>query len=417
MKTTIRVTCIALLLVGCAGAASPSPASSTDDGRPAPSVGVSASPAVESQPVPGTIEWGAPIAIDGRLPLEYPFDAEPGMFVTVANTDVWVSADGVHWDVHSLLKPEFVTLNDVAIGSQGIVAVGEEGIVATDNSTVGYRAVVLLSLDGEVWKRIEDPAFEDGQMRLVGATRQGFVAFGSDFGGDAVIWTSPDGRDWLRATNETGLEVAGGIELLIEGDGRLTAIVGQRASGSTVSSRYDVWQTEGRADWERAGTLTGGGAGRLLGSSGGGRLLVVGWERAWTSADGVQWEVAVHPQGDRPASISDVAAFPGGYVAVGWTGSSPGETCGGNEPWVGHTWTSANGRVWHEDATFQGAAISHLVALDGAIVGLGQSVNQAADVTTVMWTARLPASLGGPQPTPSPTPSPTPAPSSEGCGG
>jgi hypothetical protein len=426
MKGLFSTLLVAVVLAGCSSSVSSSPTASSPIQSGGPPDMASASAAVATQPAPTVsltpasggdpIEWSAPVAID-EVPFEYAFDARPGKFVVAANTDLWVSADGVRWDQHSLLKQEYVTLNDVAIGPRGIVAVGDEGIVAADNTTVGFRAVVLWSVDGEVWNRIEDPGFEDGQMRLVGATPQGFVAFGSDFRGNAAIWTSPDGRDWLRATNETGLDVARGVRLLIQGDGRLTAIVGPPGDGYADASEFAVWQTEGRAEWKRTGTLSGGGGGVLRGAYGGGRGLVVGYERAWTSADGVQWDVAVHPRGDRPAEISDVATFPGGYVAVGWTGSSPGDTCGGNEPWIGRTWTSADGREWHEEETFEGAAISRLVPLDGSIVGLGLSMTEPGEIASVMWTAPLPASLGGPRPTPAPTPSPTPAPSSDGCGG
>lgn len=343
----------------------------------------------------------------------------PGTFVTVSNTEITFSADGIRWDVvdSPVAAVEYLTLNDVVIGPLGIVAVGEEGTVAADNSTIGFNAVVLLSKNGRTWERIADSAFADGEMQMAGATRQGFVVFGQDFDGDRVIWTSPDGREWLRATNETGLKVAAGVRLLIPADGVLTAIVGPPGTAYTDAPEFEVWRTEGRAEWERVGELAKGDGGSLVGASGGGRWIVVGPTRAWTSSDGMNWTVGVRPQIESGGVINDVAAYVGGYIAVGDSGSRPGETCGGNAPWVGRTWTSVDGRTWDEHLTFERAAISRLVRLGGSILGLGRSVTAEGRIVGVAWTSALPGSLDGPVPSPEPTPSPTPRPSSDGCGG
>ncbi len=310
---------------------------------------------------------------------------------------------------------EYLTLNDVVISPLGIIAVGDEGVIAPDNTTVGSNAVVLFSRDGRSWERIADSAFKDGQMEMAGATRQGFVVFGHGSGG-GVIWTSPDGQEWLRATNETGLEVAAGVRLLIPTEGALTAIVAPGEDYQPVAE-YEVWQTEGRAEWTRTGRLAEGDAWRLVGASGGGRWIVVGRAHTWTSADGVNWSVGPSPQVGIGNGVTDVAAYSGGYIVVGDSGSRPDETCGGNVPWVGHTWTSADGQTWDEHLTFERAAISRLVRLEESIVGLGRALTADGEIVGIAWTSALPGSLDGPAPTPAPTPSPTPKPSSDGCGG
>ena len=49
-----------------------------------------------------------------------------------------------------------------------------------------------------------------------------------------------------------------------------------------------------------------------------------------------------------PDVAADVIADESGFVAVGWVGSLPGETCGDQRPFAGHTWTSADGRTWEQ---------------------------------------------------------------------
>jgi hypothetical protein len=380
-------------------------------------------PAPIASPTPepnvGALTWGEPVTTEGQIiDPESAFDGAPGTFVTVSNTEIRFSADGTHWDAveSGVGGSEYLTLNDVVIGPLGIVAVGDEGIVAADNSTIGFDAVVLLSHDGRTWERIADSAFKDGQMQMAGATRQGFVVFGQDFNGHATMWTSPDGREWLRATNETGLKVAAGVRLLIPAEGALAAIVGPPGNVYQPASEYEVWHTEGRAEWEHVGRLVEGDRGPLVGAAGGGRWIVAGSTRTWTSMDGVNWTVGPAPQVDSGSGITDVAAYAGGYIAVGDSGSRPDETCGGNIPWVGHTWTSADGQAWDGHLRFEGGAVSRLVRLEGSILGLGRSVTGGGELTGSAWTSALPGSLDGPVPTPLPTPSPSPASSSDGCG-
>jgi hypothetical protein len=429
MRASVLASIVVVVLAGCSGAASPtpSPAASVQPLSVAPSASAlatqpppAASPTPE--PSPAVLDWGQPIVIQGdRFEIEVPFASAPGAFITVYQTAIAFSTDGVHWEnVDSPITDiEADSLNAVAIGPTGIVAVGEEGIVAPSNETIGSNALVLFSPDGRTWQRISDPAFNDGQMQLVGATRQGFVAFGRDFSNRPVIWTSPDGRDWLRATNETGLTVARGVRMLISGDGRLTALVGPpRTFDGPDTVEFEVWQTDGRAEWQHVGRLPDRATQNFLkGAFGGGRWLVMDRANAWTSTDGIAWLRGTSPVPEGIAGLTAIAAYRGGYIAVGESGSRPDETCGGNEPWVGHTWTSTDAIEWHEQPTFKSAAIYQLVLVDDTLLGLGRTAHPDFGMTPAVWSVGLPASLGGPLPTPTPTPSPTPARSSDGCGG
>ena len=427
MRASPSVLLVAVVLLGCsATATSPTATSPTDASppvlTPARSAAPPASPSTEPdptiQPTPEAIVkslwWGEPMAVEGHVIFpEDAFASGPGTFVTVANTEIRFSADGIHWDLveSPVTEHEYLHLTDVVVGPLGVVAVGSEGVVAADNSTIGSNAVVLLSRDGRAWERIDDSAFVDGEMEMAGATREGFVVFGQDFDGNGVIWTSPDGRAWLRATNESGLKVAAGLRSLIPADDDLIAIVGPSGNRSTTASEFEVWRTDGRAEWDLVGRLVGGDRwGPLIGASGGGRSIVVGPTRAWTSTDGMNWAVGVPPG----IAIHDVAAYVGGYIAVG--GSWPADTCGGDASWAGYTWTSIDGRTWDQHRTIEGATISRLVHLGGTVLGLGMADGAEQGIVGVAWTSDLPESLDGPVPSPGPTPSRAPRPSSVGCG-
>ena len=64
------------------------------------------------------------------------------------------------------------------------------------------HAMVWVSDDGITWERIPcDPdvfgSFEDGYfMYSVAAGPNGYLATGIGTGGQGIVWTSPDGRQW-----------------------------------------------------------------------------------------------------------------------------------------------------------------------------------------------------------------------------
>ena len=138
---------------------------------------------------------------------------------------IWRSDAGGTWQ--QVLELEDGWVSDIATGGPGFVAVGSNG----------DRAAVWLSGDGRTWRSVEDDAFGDGRMFHVGVSDSGIVAFGeAGDGEDGVIWTSPDGSSWLKATNASGLEVAAGLQALLADDGRLTAFVGDGTGPMTSRS-------------------------------------------------------------------------------------------------------------------------------------------------------------------------------------
>jgi hypothetical protein len=249
---------------------------------------------------------------------------------------IWRSTDGRHWE-RVLRAPAGQRLSAITAGGPGFVVVG----------TDGQKGAVWTSRDGLRWREVVDDAIDRGSMQSVVATDSGLVGFGHRWDTDSrMIWTSPDGIEWLAATNPSGLEVARGVEAVATWDGRALAFVG---AGDYTMSSVEVWATTGRAEWERVATLPGGDRLSVWPAAGGPRGWVALGVResgsgqvAWYSADGLTWELA----STGPDVSTALIGVDAGFVATGSVGSLGDETCGDQRDFHGHTWTSADGRMW-----------------------------------------------------------------------
>jgi hypothetical protein len=335
-----------------------------------------------------------------------------GAYVLVEREGIWVSADTQAWAAaYAPVSPDdMIELTGLVSGGPGFVAVGTEDVDADDDgSPEDSRAIVLTSVDGRQWKRLDDWRFEHSAINYVARSRQGIVAFGSTRGTGASIWTSVDGTEWLKATNDTGLEVAKGVQLVVESGGRLTAFVGH--PGPTYddpSGTVDVWQTEGRADWQKVGALPDpSGAWVREAVFGGGHWLALGvapsddgsFKGVWTSTDGATWTRGIAPP---EHARSAIAGWADGLIAVGYTGSSPGETCGQPGPFVGRSAIRMNGGAWQDLPPTEGAAASSLLVVGDRVLAVGLSAR--GEVEPVRWMATLPRSPVHVTPQPTPTP-------------
>lgn len=440
MRRTATVVLLASVLAACSAAphtstpASGEPSVRTPSASPSP-VAPATPPATAAPstaaPSAMAFDWDEAVALTGleEFDLYRPhFVHGRDTYVLANQTGIWFSSDALTWDVAvtPVAGNEAIEIKDLAAGAAGFVAIGEESIDADDDgSPEDSRAVVLTSSDGRRWERLADQRFEHASMELVAMSQKGMIAFGSSRSGGESIWTSVDGRDWLKATNETGLQVAEGVRLIAESNGRLLAFVSLPGSTPDESGMIEVWQTEGRAEWQRVGALPDSVNAHVFHAAhGGGRWLVLGnggtgsgdyQGRAWTSADGASWSETTYPA---DAGINDVAGWTDGLIAAGSTGSEPGETCGGNEPYVGRTWLSVDGTAWQALPPTDGAAILASVVVDDRIVAIGQLAEpDTGGAHPVLWTAVLPTTAVA-HAEPTPTPTPTPAPTGEGgCGG
>jgi hypothetical protein len=291
----------------------------------------------------------------------------------------WRSSDGRRWQLAHRFP-----------AGQRILAVAttQGRVVAGGGSERG--PVVWASVDGRDWRQIADPSLRGGVISRLIPTASGIVAFGNDQDGvTGAIWTSPDAVEWLAATNQTGRAVARGLQAVESYGGRSVAIVREGDSGPAA-----IWETTGRAEWTRVGTLPDDTAivHRLAGGKRGWVAVGSSVESpsvAWTSVDGRTWADGV----SGPEVSEDLIVDAAGYVAVGHVGSLPGETCGDQRPFAGLTWTSADGSTWKRMPVakeFNSAMVRHLLIVDRTLVGFGERFKENSGFQAGRWVAPLP---------------------------
>ena len=286
----------------------------------------------------------------------------------------WWSTDGKAWNPAQEF-PAGEKIFTLTAGGPGFVVAG----------FAGSHGSVWTSVDGRVWKPVSDASLSKGVIAHLVPTASGLVGFGWRSDTDAAsIWTSRDGFEWLAATNETGLTVARGMQAVGAHDGRAIAVV-RHGDGA----QQEIWETTGRAEWTKVGSLpTKLTVERVAGGARG--WVAIGSNRAWTSTDGRHWSNGVAG----PDVASDVIVDDAGFVAVGYVGSLPGETCGDQRPFAGHTWTSSDGDVWQLMpvlAEFKAAMVTQLLVVDRTLLGYGQRLGGPDGIMPVgRWTASLP---------------------------
>lgn len=398
MRRTSSICLAAVIAAGCTGqttvtrappSLSPPPPStqSPSASATAASQAVTDPPSLSPTPVPAstlTVRWKAddPTGISGVsaiigvarsgdayvLVAELPYREEGPAFAA------WSSRDGRAWK----LAQEFPVgerIFALTAGGPGFVVSGFQA----------KAAAIWTSADGREWRPVSDVSLQHGVINRLVPTASGVVGFGFRSDNDAAaIWTSPDGIEWLAATNETGMTVARGLQAVGAYEGRAIAFVDQGNKKGLA-----IWETTGRAEWTRTGTLPNvTSMERLVG--GGRGWVALDSNKAWTSPDGRAWSEAV----SGPDVASDVVVDDSGYIAVGWVGSLPGETCGDQRPFAGHTWTSADGRVWNRmpvTKEFSRAMVTRLLVVDRLLIGYGQRISEIPEgMPVARWTNSLP---------------------------
>lgn len=399
MRRTAGVLLLALLAWSCgAQTASESPASSPT-ATTAPTAALSPSPtevAPSPTEAPSSTTPPAPTAFDvtwkaadlsgiGNVETITGVAKAGDTYVLVAslpyledtspNNAAWWSTEGLAW-TPAFTFPPSDRIHAVVAGGPGFVAAG-----ANDNG-----GAVWTSTDGRSWQPVTDSSLDGGVISQLVPTASGIVGFGwrsdSDVG---AIWTSADGLEWLAATNDSGMTVARGLEAVSSYDGRAIAFVNEGEKDPP-----SIWETTGRAEWTQTGTLPNVAAiERVAGGARG--WLALGGNKAWTSADGTTWGKGV----PGPDVSADAIVDDAGYVAVGSVGSLPGETCGDQRPFAGHTWTSGDGTTWQRmpvTKEFKQALISKLLVVDRTLLGYGQRVvgDDGSNLPAAAWTDELP---------------------------
>lgn len=299
----------------------------------------------------------------------------PGHGEESPSAAAWWSLDGRTWKL-AMEFPADQRILSVTTGGPGFVLAGANQ----------SGAVVSTSIDGREWRPVSDASLRGGVIRQLVPTANGLVGFGvQGTSGAAAIFTSADGLEWLAATNATGLGVARGLQAVGAYGGRAVASVSE-GDGRPAA----IWESTGRAEWTRTGALPNDGiVERVAGGARG--WVALGGNKAWTSPDGRSWSRSVAG----PDVAADVIVDDSGFIAVGWVGSLPGETCGDQRPFAGHTWTSADGQTWEEMPVtndFKSAMVTRLLVVDRTLIGYGGRIEGFSEALPIgRWTARLPA--------------------------
>lgn len=298
--------------------------------------------------------------------------------------------------------------------TSGLVAVGFD----PGEEDFRQNGVILTSSDGVTWNRLaeDDPAMNLGAVLIYGVTEggPGLVAVGFGCENDAepcmaypTVWTSQDGTVWNRSAadpdvfgesgamldvvnTQHGIVAAGGFYVAEEETSLIEPTVWLFADGIEWER---VWHDDGY-DYSTATTITGF---QALTTSTDGRVVGVGTApndqgdfvaAVWTSTDGRSWE-RIEPNSpaftsdtDSDISVVDVAAGPGGFVAVG--------TDGGTEVAI---WHSPDGLSWARadtaDQPFEN--IGSLGAVDalgtGWIAAGPHAFTDMTGGTVTLWTS------------------------------
>ncbi len=201
----------------------------------------------------------------------------------------------------------------------------------------------------------------------------GLLAVGAD-GWNGAIWTSRDAETWMAVTSvpAIGADDAKGLSrvLALAGGGYL-ALGGW---GARYSEGYGsvVWASADGTAWRQLAAVSG--AFQLDVAEGGPGIMAIGSHSgldylngamAWTSNDEVTWTESTAVTAPPESAMLDLVRFGDGWIAVGLAGHDPSQ---------GLAWSSADGLAWDLLPTapaLAGAGISRAVVVDGQLLAGG----------------------------------------------
>ena len=192
---------------------------------------------------------------------------------------LWTSTDGRSWEQIPVRG---------ATGRQlgSIVRFRDVLVLATRYQADGEAPRLWTSPDGATWTRVLPSPFESGdEIYGMAATRHRLVAVGTndrDPGGDARVWTSSVGRDWIRVDLPAELRSLTNVTAVHDG---FVALGDADERGVWRSTNGRVWSRVPGVLPERLGTMVASRDGR--------RVLAIQYEdqesfggRLWSSRDG-----------------------------------------------------------------------------------------------------------------------------------
>jgi tRNA A-37 threonylcarbamoyl transferase component Bud32 len=244
---------------------------------------------------PGDQSMRRVIVLGGEL-LAVGFDSRGGD----RDAAVWMSSDGERW--RQMDDPDLR-----ATGQQEIVAVDriDGRVLAVGYSTIaGDWNPAVWSLNGNDWRRVEDPDLEEpGVQSMCCLVAGGPGVIGVGFAetpagdNDAAVWTSTNGRNWKRLSQDS---FGGPRDQQMQSATRLgTGLVALgRSEGADGDVDGAMWRSQDGLEWSRVRTTAVAGLGgdddqgiRMVMPyhRHGVALIAVGVERRQLADDGDVW--------------------------------------------------------------------------------------------------------------------------------
>lgn len=292
---------------------------------------------------------------------------------------VWTSADGEEWTVSTARID----------GDSAVVAsvVGDRFVVIIEDGDAG-RLRLLTSDDGADFtdqgsfgepdeREVHDAAYVEGRYLAVGGRRSA-----ADADLTPAAWSSPDGVSWTA-----GADLPHDPELQTNRGAWADSISAGSGGSAAISSvsGHRVWVSPGARQFSVAAgsipdAIPAGGAPVVMASAtptlvGSGHLFGL------SAGEWTERSPGVVPSPERSPWVSDVTHGPNGFVAVGGE-TSDDDTEEDGTATDGLVWRSEDGRTWERtppDPDLAGSDLTAVAAYAGGYVAVGTGYDGEID--------------------------------------
>ena len=216
--------------------------------------------------------------------------------------DVWSSPDGVNWTRATAEAPWSARRAHSAVTYDGKIWIMGGGASASSRTGGGWSSDVWSSTDGVDWTRATEEAPWRARMGHTSAVHDGkiWVMGGVDASGRFLndVWSSTDGVTWTEVTSAAGWAPRLGHACVVH-DGKIWVMGG----GDSAVLKNDVWSSSDGANWIQvtgaapwsvrrfpAAAIHGGRIWIIGGAELGGERHDTGYKNdVWSSSDGSSW--------------------------------------------------------------------------------------------------------------------------------
>jgi hypothetical protein len=301
----------------------------------------------------------SPIAASGAVPRDNIVAGGPGM-VSISIVDglpmSWVSTDGITWSEVPLDREVFADWehcgqthppNFDELWSAGPVVIAHHKYLC---GAARYPGRVWVTIDGYEWTSLQPTAFgeewdngwdttkgggdnsDNWRINDVAGIQGAIVAVGEDLG--PAVWFSTDGYVWQKIEIEIG-DFAGHDVRIWEVATNGTGFVAMGTTGGELTRDVLVWTSSDGRDWSQAPIapdVSLGEARELAAFNGG--YIALGWSGALlTSPDGVAWQSETTGSPMSYVSVSGIGLTESRLYATGLPTATDKDGTGRIGPW------------------------------------------------------------------------------------